>query len=179
MGITISGQTMEFLLSAALGFGLGALYDLFRITRVILNPGRIFVFVEDVLYWIICAVVSFLFILTVNRGEIRGFLLFGELMGAVVYYCTLGWLVMKSTRAITAAVRRFFRFLYRLLVKPVKKVLGKCGRLTRKASGAVGGKTKKIRQIMNFRLKRNKVLLYNFFHRTPKKKSDQKDSPER
>lgn len=179
MGITISGQTLEFLLSAALGFGLGALYDLFRITRVLLNPGRVFVFIEDVLYWTVCAVVSFLFILTVNRGEIRGFLLFGELTGAVVYYCTLGWLIMKCTRAIVSAVRRFFRVLYRLLVSPVRKLLGRCGRVTRKAGGAVKGKTKKIRQIINLRLKQDGVLLYNFFHRSLGKKSEQKDSPER
>lgn len=172
MGISISGQTLEFLLSAALGFGLGALYDLFRITRVILNPGRVFVFIQDVLYWIVCAVVSFLFILTVNRGEIRGFLLFGELMGAVFYYCTLGWLVMKSTRAIASAVRRFFRLLQRLFVKPVQKVLGKCKKVTHKAGSTVGGKTKKFWQFINLRLKRDRVLLYNFFHRPPKKKSE-------
>ena len=50
MGITIAGQTWLFLLSIALGAGLGVCYDLFRILRIALPHPTLAVLAEDLLF---------------------------------------------------------------------------------------------------------------------------------
>lgn len=71
MGISLADQTMDFLLALAFGAGLGAFYDVFRILRALIPTGKIVIFFQDLLYWCICGVLTFLFILGVNAGEIR------------------------------------------------------------------------------------------------------------
>ncbi len=63
MGISLADQTMDFLLALAFGAGLGALYDVFRILRALIPTGKIVIFFQDLLYWCICGVLTFLFIL--------------------------------------------------------------------------------------------------------------------
>lgn len=120
MDISVTEQTADFLLACLFGAVLGLFYDVFRVFRVAVPCSKAAIFLQDLLFWFVCAASTFLFLLCCNAGEIRFFLLLGELLGALLYYFTFGVLVMKSARALVALLRRFFAFLFRLVSAPVR-----------------------------------------------------------
>ena len=115
----LSSQVIVFLEACLLGFLLGAVYDVFRIMRLAFPNGKILIFLEDVLYFAFITVVSFVFIVTVNGGVLRAFVLIGELLGAILYFFTLSIIIMKAAGWIIHCIKSIFLFLYRITIKPL------------------------------------------------------------
>ncbi len=63
------------------------------------------VFFEDILFCLICAVVTTLFFFDCNMGVIRWYLLMGLLLGFCAYYFSVGKAVIRFAALICAAVR--------------------------------------------------------------------------
>ena len=99
MQLTIFGS------SCALGVALGFMYDLFRIIRMIINPKNIGVFIQDVIYFILSGVITFLFVLCFNNGESRFYILAGEGIGWIVYHVTLGNSIYKTSGKFVKIIR--------------------------------------------------------------------------
>ena len=70
-------QLIIFGSSCALGVALGFIYDLFRIARMIINPKNIGIFIQDVVYFILSGLITFIFVLCFNSGEARFYILAG------------------------------------------------------------------------------------------------------
>lgn len=118
MGIGIAEQTVAFLWSVAFGALLGLFYDVFRIFRVTVRTPSVIVFFQDVVFWFFAGLSTFLFIFVINAGELRLFLFLGILAGAVVYFFTLGVLVMGLARAIVTFIKRVLRLVFKVLTFP-------------------------------------------------------------
>lgn len=91
-------QILVFLCSCVLGVILGVFYDIFRVIRVMINPKNIVVFVQDVVYFLICGFITFAFVLVFNFGESRFYILVGETIGWVTYHITLGDIIYKKIK---------------------------------------------------------------------------------
>lgn len=172
MGITNGGQLNELFLAGGLGFLLGALYDVFRVIRLMMKPSAKWVFVQDLLFFIISAVVTFLFALGINGGELRLYLFLGLIVGFVAYLCTLGRVVVRCARGVITGIvfvwhwfwymvfwpfRMLFKWLGKLLNRPFRAL----GRFFRKISGILGGKLKKISVFFRNPLHLPGHVLYN------------------
>ncbi|WP_162840357.1 spore cortex biosynthesis protein YabQ [Acetanaerobacterium elongatum] len=166
MEVVVSHQTVLFLQACLLGFLLGIFYEIFRILRLLIQTGPVAIFVQDILYWSVSALISFLFILAVNSGQLRIFLLLGIVIGMVVYFLTLGVLVMKASKAIIAFIHRVMRFIYRKLVAPVQRFMGITRQKADRFAKKVESKNKIIKNNMNYSLKQYRLLLYNLLHTT-------------
>jgi spore cortex biosynthesis protein YabQ len=119
MEIYLAQQTGAFLWAILIGAGLALIYDAFRILRIAIPCGKGFIAAQDILFFIICAIVTFLYLLSHADGKVRAFLLLGELLGAVIYFCTLSIPVMGVSRKIIALIRGILSFFYRYLVFPL------------------------------------------------------------
>ena len=75
--LTLAKETRLFLLSIVVGVGLSLLYDLLRVLRLQTRHRPIVVSLEDLLYFLVCAAVTFGFALKDNSGQIRGYILIG------------------------------------------------------------------------------------------------------
>lgn len=117
--LTLQSQTMFFLGSCLLGMCLGIVYDIFRISRLAVKTCNIIIFIEDLLFFIIVTISSFVYLIANNEGVMRGFLLIGELLGAILYFSSLSIAIMKAAQNIINAVKAFFIFLYKLTIKPI------------------------------------------------------------
>lgn len=128
MNVSVAGQTLEFAYSALLGVALGVLYDLFRVLRAYIKPGRVVTAVLDVLYWVlaVCALIGF--VLTVSGGQMRWYVLVGAFCGGFVYMCTISGLFFRAVRIIIKLCIR----LLRALVKPLYWIAGGLGKLGRR-----------------------------------------------
>ena len=90
-------QFAIFMFSCILGIILGIIYDCFRIVRMMINPRNIFIFFQDIVYFLLSALITFLFVLMFNDGESRFYILAGEGIGWIVYHITFGEWVYRCS----------------------------------------------------------------------------------
>ena len=97
---SLSSQLFVFFYSLVLGLALGAAYDFFRILRMLANPKNLSVFLQDIFYFLVSAVVTFLFVLGINGGNSRLYILVAEALGWICYHLTLGQLVCRCSEGV-------------------------------------------------------------------------------
>lgn len=113
-----SEQLKLFLLSLGAGFLLGIVYDVLRTIRLTLSKGKALIFVFDVLYFIIFALLTFLFFLATNKGEFRSYMIFGEVLGWLFYYLSFGLAAKSFTDTFVKAIHTVFKFIIKVISAP-------------------------------------------------------------
>ena len=98
-------QFLTFGYSCLLGVILGIIYDIFRILRMIINSKSITMFVQDVIYFVISGIITFVFVLEFNSGESRFYILAGEAVGWILYHITVGESVYRCSWRISQWVK--------------------------------------------------------------------------
>lgn len=138
LGYDIERQLALMLYALALGAMLGAVFDVLRITRVIVAyrggaeigkglQGCVFVlcFIEDTLFSVFSAVSLVLFCFKANGGTSRGYILFGALVGFALYLATLGRLTSLVSKAAAKLFYRTLSIIKKHVVLPVVRFLKK------------------------------------------------------
>lgn len=161
--VEVNTQTTVFLQSLLLGFALGLLYDVFRVLRLAVRHSSLAIFLEDISFFAVCAVLTFLFSLSAVSGRVRVFLVIGEFLGATVYYVTLGVLVMRVSKPLIRVVKAILRLLYRIFIHPIFCLIRWILRLTHKMEQKFSTRAKKVRANAKYSLKRQSILVYNLF----------------
>jgi len=126
MEISQSVYGIIFIYSVIIGMALGVIYDVFRIQRITMRVSiikDIIIFIEDILFSVTAAVIIIIMIFHVNHGRIRWFALFGSGLGIVLYYNTIGRIVMLCSEKIIAfiqyCIRAVKRFIKIIFIKPL------------------------------------------------------------
>lgn len=150
LGYDFAVQLRILLYALSVGAVLGAVFDILRISRVFLTfpvKGRAarflsetvlctVSFIEDVLYFILCALTVVLFLFKANHGSIRGYLLFGALTGFVLYLITVGRLTRFFSKALSRALWRLIDLLTSKIIKPILRlILRGCGKIYKMTLG--------------------------------------------
>ena len=155
-------------MAGGLGFLLGAFYDVFRVIRLLMRPSAKEVFFQDLLFFALSSVVTFLFALAVTGGELRFYLFLGLVTGFMAYYFTIGRAVMRCAKSVIAAILWLwhglwkaiffpFRLLWKLLRRPISalaRFFCKIGRPAADFFKKIAGNLKKV-------LQRPLSVLYN------------------
>lgn len=89
-----------FLASLLTGVLIGLIYDIFRIGRVIFGGGRIKLFLEDVLFLVMAALVFAVFTFNATMGVVRMFAAIGALIGFFAYRFSLGLCTAYIARSL-------------------------------------------------------------------------------
>lgn len=105
----IHQEILFLLISLALGEGLVVFYDVFRIFRRIIPHGVIWISVEDILYWIVCALLVFGMIFQTNDGLVRGFSIGGICIGMLFYNHFVSPFFVKHISSILEKIIRFWK----------------------------------------------------------------------
>lgn len=124
-----SDQLKFFLLSLGVGFALGVFYDILRALRLSVTNSKAATIIFDILYFAVFGLATFLFILAINKGQIRFYIIFGEIIGAAFYYFSFGIAAIKLTDIFVKAFRHFFAFVFKILFAPFRlvfKIFKKC-----------------------------------------------------
>ena len=146
--LSLALQTVQFLQSIVLGAALSILYDVFYIIRSFF-PRRIGpLMLLDLLYFLMCGVLLFEYLLQQNNGRMRYFIFLGVVIGWVVFHITLSRIIVKIIDFILKWLRKIllwlmqpiisvYRFLRRRMELPMlrinKAIQGKKLGLKRKA----------------------------------------------
>lgn len=113
-----SEQLSIFVAALGTGFILGIVYDILRALRLSFTSSKVAVVVFDLIYCFIFWLASFLFIIAMNKGELRFYIVAGEIIGALFYYVSFGIAAIKITDAFVKYLKRFYSFVYKVLSIP-------------------------------------------------------------
>ncbi|MBR6786016.1 MAG: spore cortex biosynthesis protein YabQ [Clostridia bacterium] len=155
----ISTQTTLFLYSLALGFVLGILYDVFRTLRMFVSGVHSFIVAADVLYFTLCGVISFFFVLVTDEGKLRIYTVLGIMLGWCIWYFSFGVIAMKVSNAIVKGIKRLITLIFR----PIKFLSRKITRTAGKIPSFFKKRTRKSIKKSKFILQKRKGIVYNLY----------------
>lgn len=120
----VTAHTLLFLTSIQIGILMGIIFDVIRIFRKILKHPNFFVQIEDMLFWVACAFMSFYLLYICNYAAIRPFVFIGIILGAIFYFVSFSsWFMKLATKAINY-MKKLMRRLVLYLLRPIRWVLG-------------------------------------------------------
>lgn len=111
MSYFLGEQARQFLMAMFAGMILSAIYDVIRIFRNIVRHRRIWISIEDFIFWNFVGVFLYIMIFYSNNGMLRWFIIGSALLGAVLYHRGIGRFVVKYINTVINI----------LLKKPIKK----------------------------------------------------------
>lgn len=94
--INAYNQTISFVLSLCLGALFCVLYDVVRAMRKVCLNSFWAVFFTDILIWLFYAFATFIFLVARTNGEIRGYILVGELFGFILFRISISRLLFSA-----------------------------------------------------------------------------------
>lgn len=141
-------QVYIFGWSILVGVILGFLFDLFRGLRWE-GIRDIWVYIQDALFWLVSALIIIVSTFLINKGELRGYMLIGYVLGSGFYIL----LFSKYVLAILKFINKKIRDLFKALIKAIN-----IDKLKIKNSPKEKEKNKKKNFKINFKKQKNKKL---------------------
>lgn len=118
MGELVQWELQYLAVVVTTGIGLATVYDVLRIFRRLVRHGTRWIAVEDITFWMLASLTSFVVCFCEDAGNVRWFSLAGELLGACMYHWTISNFLVKYISLIL-----FFPI--KVLKKALKKLI-KC-----------------------------------------------------
>lgn len=143
------------------GFCLAALYDCFRILRITVSgrPRQNGIF--DFLFMLFCGVITYLVAIGVDFGRVRFFLLASEVIGACVYFLTIGAVTVRAAKLLHKVYLCLRKLVFRVFVRPARFTMRIIGRLFLSIVKKVRTFLEKTAKKRKYPLKRNRGVVYN------------------
>ena len=116
-------QAGLFLSTVLAGLAAGLFFDFFRILRKttpILAKSKIFVQIEDFIFWLIVTGGVFYFMLSTNYGEIRLFSMLGVGLGALIYFATFSRLIIYVCVGVVNYMKKVIATALRIIFTPMR-----------------------------------------------------------
>ena len=120
---TIASEGSLLAASFLFGIVLMMLYDIFRIFRHIVKHGTVFTAIEDVFYWLLCAVGIFAMLYQENDGLLRWFVIGGVALGMLLENALISPWVIRIFVKIIGVWLNLFGKVIKIGGRPAKKIL--------------------------------------------------------
>lgn len=168
MTVSVSSQAYIFLCSVVGGAAIALLYDIFRILRKAIRTGNLATYLEDLVFWILVAVVMFATVYYSNEGELRSYIFLGTFLGVVLYALLLSKAVMNSSLFIIRIVKGIIRIIWTVVTFPFRMILRVLAIPAKAAAGYAGKSFRNIRRAGRNRL--SKAAIWKKAFRNIRKK---------
>jgi len=125
MLISITIQIKLVFYAVAAGVLTGLFFDIYRIIRGFENPNKVLTFVEDALFWVLAAVLVFLFLFTTRYIYIGLYLYMYIAIGLYIYlkFLSKGFISVQSRIMRTSG--KAFRITKNAVVYPFELIVHK------------------------------------------------------
>lgn len=117
-------QVFSFVVSIIFGVGYCIFYDLFRSCRRVFKSNTAAVFFGDIIFFVIIAFATYLLLLALCSGELRGYMFFGILLGSVACNFTLSRLTLKLFPLIIGGFVKLILLLKTAFAALISKIVG-------------------------------------------------------
>lgn len=126
MTFSLADQTIYFLYSLLFGVILSVLYDVVRVLRFCSYNRRWQIVFSDIIYFVVCAFLTVMFSIPMNKGGVRGFAVFGEAVGFLIYRFTLGEVMAPVYCGVIGFFTKIMQKSCKYLLLFLKKLLKAC-----------------------------------------------------
>lgn len=140
MSQNIINEVVFFAHSFLLGIVITFAYDGFVVLRRVVKHSLLLISLEDMIFWIACAIGVFYMLCEENNGILRWFAVFGAALGMIVYKESISDILVNILSTLIKYLFRIIRRIVRFLFGPLfflgrkgRSVMGKCMRKSRKA----------------------------------------------
>lgn len=120
--LMIAIQVYNFGWTMLVGLIMGIIFDFFRALRRKGNTKNIMVYIQDILFWIIIAIIIIVSSFIINDGELRGYMLLGYLLGTTFYVLLFSKYVKGFFGLIFDGIEKGFSFIFSPIIRILKKV---------------------------------------------------------
>lgn len=120
MSQNILNEVTFFAHSFLLGIVITVAYDGFVVLRRVIRHNLVMISLEDMIFWIACAIGVFYMLVEENNGILRWFAVFGATLGMLAYKESVSDLFVQIASTL---IRALFRVIYRVawfLFRPVR-----------------------------------------------------------
>ncbi len=148
----MSEENVFLLYAFASGIFITFIYDLLRIWRRVVPHGGLLISLEDIAFWVFCAIHIFRLMHRESNGSLRWFAVMGALTGMLLYKKTVSGLLVHYMSLILCWVRDLLLRALGFCLRPVNKA-------GRAAGSAMGRLVRRVRQFCKNRLKNYGKLL--------------------
>ena len=119
MPLTLEVQFNIVLYSIFSGILTGILFDLYNIIRGVKVP-KIIVFIEDILFWILTAIIVFAFLLYTNYAFLGPYVYIFMILTLSIYLRFISPKVLKFELYIINKISKFIRVILKTTIYPIK-----------------------------------------------------------
>ena len=113
-------QLNIFLYSVGFGFLSALFYDVFKTVQICFFDSNKGLFLKDLFYALTFSYSSFLFVLAVNNGKIRIYLIVGMLLGFVCWFTSLSAYFTNFFRLLINRLKSIFFFVSKIITFPLR-----------------------------------------------------------
>ena len=142
-----------FLFSSILmGIIITFAYDFLLIIRRIVRHNLFFISLEDLIFWMVCAITVFYMLYKENNGILRWFAVFGAALGMLLYKKTIG---NHFVHIVSVCIQKEIELLGKIvgfIWRPVKRLLQRIGKL-------VGAFIRKQKKLARYAKKKLTILI--------------------
>ncbi|MDE6700805.1 MAG: spore cortex biosynthesis protein YabQ [Acetatifactor sp.] len=150
----------EFMLHAfCMGIYITFVYDILRILRRVFPHGGFFVSLEDICFWIYCAVKVFLLMYHESNGTLRWFAVFGAIAGMVLYMKLASPFFVKYVSLLLQKIVGIIGKIIGFLLRPVRYLLRRMRERAVRAARRRAVKRQKNRELRRGILKKKLTFL--------------------
>ncbi|MBZ9535181.1 spore cortex biosynthesis protein YabQ [Cytobacillus oceanisediminis] len=125
--MTLSTQFMTMLAMVSMGLFFGISLDTYQYFLKRPTRKRSIVFIHDILFWILQALLMFYVLFLVNKGEVRVYLVLALLLGFAMYKSLFQALYLRLLKGIISFCIHSYRFLIKIIVnivyRPIKSIV--------------------------------------------------------
>ncbi len=124
MDIGITNQAYLFLIFILNGILISFIFDIFRILRKSFDTPNFVTYIEDILFWVISAIIVMYSIFVFNNGEFRAYIFIGIFLGIAIYMLFLSKTIINISVKIISFFKALFLNIIKIISYPIKIVLG-------------------------------------------------------
>ena len=121
MPLSIDVQFDIVMYSIISGILIGIMFDLYNIIRGVKIP-KIIIIIEDILFWILTAVIVFAFLLYTNYAFLGPYVYIFMIVTLIIYLKLISPTILKLERYIIDKISKVIRIFFKNLIYPVKVI---------------------------------------------------------
>lgn len=123
MNINTANQAYSFLTFLINGFGIGIIFDIFRILRKSFKTADIVTYIEDIIFWVLSGILTLANIIIFNNGEIRLYMFISIVIGVIAYMLSISRFFIKYSVLIINFIKKVWKVVINTIIYPIRIVL--------------------------------------------------------
>lgn len=121
MPLSIDVQFDIVMYSIISGILIGIMFDLYNIIRGVKIP-KIIIIIEDILFWILTAIIVFAFLLYANYAFLGPYVYIFMIVTLIIYLKLISPTILKLERHMIDKTGKFIRIFLKNLIYPIKLI---------------------------------------------------------